>query len=116
MLIIFGGILEVTHELNDMHAYDLSTGEWFIFYDESGIGAVMTSNSPVRGGFGGTLTLNQQSPEHSPSRLANTNNNMGKTQSGVKGMSTMTASAKDMGARAYSQTAFGNMFASPSRT
>ena len=28
----------------------------------------------------------------------------------------MTASAKDMGARAYSQTAFGQMFASPSRT
>jgi hypothetical protein len=70
MLIIFGGILEVTHELNDMHAYDLSTGEWFIFYDEFGIGAVMTSNSPVRGGMG-TLTLNQQSPEQSPSRVAN---------------------------------------------
>ncbi len=62
MLIIFGGIVEVTHELNDMHAYDLSTGEWFIFYDEFGIGAVLSSNSPVRGG-GQTMTLNLLSPD-----------------------------------------------------
>jgi hypothetical protein len=47
MLLIFGGILEVTHELNDMHAYDLSTGEWFIFYDEIGIGASLSS--PMKG-------------------------------------------------------------------
>jgi hypothetical protein len=100
MLIIFGGIVEVTHELNDMHAYDLSTGEWFIFYDEFGIGAVLSSNSPVRGG-GATMTLNLLSPDQSPSRLGNAN--LAKTQSSVfKGTATMTASAKDMGARAYS--------------
>ena len=50
MLLVFGGILEVTHELNDMHAYDLSTGEWFIFYDEFGIGATLSA-SPMKGGM-----------------------------------------------------------------
>jgi N-acetylneuraminic acid mutarotase len=27
-VIIFGGILEVTKEINDVHAYDISTGKW----------------------------------------------------------------------------------------
>ena len=47
MLIIFGGILEVTHELNDMHAYDITTGEWHLLYEEFGVGAAMSA-SPQR--------------------------------------------------------------------
>jgi len=34
----------------------------------------------------------------------------------AKGIASMTVSTKEMGARAYSQTAFGQMFVSPSRT
>jgi Galactose oxidase, central domain len=50
MLIIFGGILEVTHELNDMHAYDVTTGEWHLLYEEFGVGAAMSA-SPQRNGM-----------------------------------------------------------------
>lgn len=93
MLIIFGGILEVTHELNDMHAYDLSTGEWFIFYDEFGVGASLSS--PTKQG----IILNQASPETSPNRFGLTAPGTIKNSSAMK---TIGGGPKDMGNRAYS--------------
>jgi hypothetical protein len=38
---IFGGILEITKELNDLHLFDLTKKNWVTLFDES--------NSPVRG-------------------------------------------------------------------
>jgi hypothetical protein len=34
-MVIFGGILEVTKEINDMYAYDFQSKEWKIIYKES---------------------------------------------------------------------------------
>ena len=31
---IFGGIFDVTQELNDMHIYDLKHNRWISFFDE----------------------------------------------------------------------------------
>jgi len=33
-LIIFGGIHEVTKELNDMHLYDIKNKRWINFFEE----------------------------------------------------------------------------------
>jgi len=45
-LIIFGGIYEITKELNDLHMFDLTKRRWVTVFDES--------NSPVRGGKDGS--------------------------------------------------------------
>ena len=34
-LLIFGGILEVTGELNDLHLYDLQTGNWHTIEEDN---------------------------------------------------------------------------------
>ena len=45
-MIIFGGIYELTQELNDMHIYDFNNGQWFAILNE------MESPSPHATGFG----------------------------------------------------------------
>jgi hypothetical protein len=39
-LLIFGGIYEITKELNDLHMFDLTKKKWITIFEES--------NSPVR--------------------------------------------------------------------
>lgn len=34
-MVIFGGILEVTKELDDMHAYDFKTKRWTALFEET---------------------------------------------------------------------------------
>jgi hypothetical protein len=33
-MIIFGGIFDITQELNDMHMYDLKNHRWVTFFEE----------------------------------------------------------------------------------
>jgi hypothetical protein len=44
-MIIFGGIFEVTKELNDMHLFDMRSKKWIQFFEET--------SSPLgkKGGF-----------------------------------------------------------------
>ena len=34
MLIIFGGVFEVTKELDDMYLFDLKNKRWIVFFEE----------------------------------------------------------------------------------
>jgi hypothetical protein len=34
MMLIFGGIFEVTKELNDLMAFDFSTNQWVTIFEE----------------------------------------------------------------------------------
>lgn len=56
-MIIFGGIFDVTQELNDMHIYDLAKQKWVSFFEEmmspvkkkkAIVNAFTGSDSPVR--------------------------------------------------------------------
>ena len=44
LMLIFGGIFEVTKELNDLLAYNFATGNWVILFEELG----PANNSPTR--------------------------------------------------------------------
>ena len=44
-MIVFGGIYEITKELNDLHIFDFGKRKWITVFEES--------YSPVRGGVGG---------------------------------------------------------------
>ena len=44
LMLIFGGIYEVTKELNDLMAFDFSTNHWITLFEELG----PASNSPTR--------------------------------------------------------------------
>jgi hypothetical protein len=52
-MVIFGGIFEVTRELNDMHSFDFSTLTWQEMYEET------NPTSPNKGNY-------LSSPEASP--------------------------------------------------
>jgi hypothetical protein len=52
-MVIFGGIFEVTRELNDMHSFDFSTVTWQEMYEET------NPTSPNKGNY-------LSSPEASP--------------------------------------------------
>jgi len=53
MMLIFGGMHEVTKELDDMFLFDFRNKRWILFFEEI--------QSPVR------LRLSQNSPDGSPS-------------------------------------------------
>jgi Kelch motif len=44
LMLIFGGIFEVTKELNDLMAFDLTTKQWITLFEELG----PANNSPTR--------------------------------------------------------------------
>ena len=71
-IMMFGGIQEITRELNDFHMYDINKNCWVLLFDEkaaespmiiqspspnktAGSAALATANSPY--GRKGTLTL-----------------------------------------------------------
>jgi len=35
-MLLFGGIYEITKELNDLYAYDLVSGKWNILFEDDG--------------------------------------------------------------------------------
>ena len=43
-MLLFGGIFEITKELNDLHAYDLVSGKWTILFEDDGEGLVKKAN------------------------------------------------------------------------
>jgi len=54
-MIVFGGIHEVTRELNDMCAFDLKQRRWIQFFEEM--------NSPVKGSWGNSARKREESPQ-----------------------------------------------------
>jgi DNA topoisomerase IA len=62
-MVVFGGIYEITKELNDLHIFDFTKKKWITLFEES--------NSPVRGRDGSPTFSNfddtahfQTSPAH----------------------------------------------------
>jgi hypothetical protein len=55
MMVVFGGIHEVTKELNDVVALDIAHRKWIVLFEETG------SSSPAR-----LQPINNASPESSP--------------------------------------------------
>lgn len=47
-MIIYGGIFEVTKELNDMHVFDLKKEQWVVLFEELN-SPLKASNSPQTG-------------------------------------------------------------------
>ena len=60
-LIIFGGILEITKELNDLHLFDLTKKKWVTLFEET--------NSPLRGGKDGSPSFHDPNGEGLQSSL-----------------------------------------------
>jgi len=45
-MIIFGGLFEITKELNDCHLYDFESNRWIPFFEESGAFSPKNAGSP----------------------------------------------------------------------
>lgn len=56
-MIIFGGILDVTKELDDMIIYDLDKRKWVQLFEELML-------SPIRQKYGTLMLKNRQTEEH----------------------------------------------------
>lgn len=63
MMFMFGGIYEITKELNDVWAFSLKSKKWILIFDEP--------NSPMKLGTGGILGSagGANSPDNSPFRI-----------------------------------------------
>ena len=53
-MVIFGGIYEITKELNDLYMFDFAKRKWITVFEES--------NSPVRGGRDGSHSFAESDP------------------------------------------------------
>ena len=49
-LFVFGGIFEVTKELNDCHVYDIATNQWKCIFDEKSEDGAAQSPTKIRTG------------------------------------------------------------------
>lgn len=58
---IFGGILEITNELNDLHLYDIKTDNWYIV-EEDNKNASQSGSPKNKGGVMGNSDAFKKSP------------------------------------------------------
>jgi hypothetical protein len=47
-LVLFGGIHDMTRELNDCHLFDIAKKKWISLYDETNSPVKIPANSPVK--------------------------------------------------------------------
>lgn len=77
-MIIFGGIYEITRELNDFYLYDLKQNKWVTLFEESGSPSKIREMSPsmihedVSPTFAGGSSPNKKSNQSPNGRLGNT--------------------------------------------
>ena len=74
-IVVFGGIHEITRELNDMYAYDIKANKWLKIFDEKAATTpmILPQSSPTKTG-GLTATYTQQSPYSRKATLTGGNN------------------------------------------
>ena len=93
-MVIFGGILEVTKELDDMHSFDFRTKKWTSLYED-------WSSSPGGLGlqFGRGTSQMLTSPEGSPQVPAFKQSQSSSSNAGVLNMKRLDPKQKNGGVR-----------------
>ena len=63
-IVIFGGIYEITRELNDLHIFDIKNNRWILLFAERPAESpmIIASPSPIKGGGMSATGVSQVSP------------------------------------------------------